>query len=115
MPRTHLTTVLVLRSLAVLLWMAVIFFFSSLPGSPYPVGTDFWYKAERKGAHIFEYFILLFLVARFFMVLYPREKYWKILLAAAGFSLAYATTDELHQFFIPFRGAKFMDVLFDAG
>jgi VanZ family protein len=27
----------------------------------------------------------------------------------------YATTDELHQFFVPFRGAKLTDVLIDGG
>lgn len=100
--------------LALLLgWMAVIFFFSSLSGKQTAGPPPLWYFIERKGAHVFEYGLLMFLSFRYLLLSYRRESYNKILVVAALFSLMYGATDELHQFFVPLRGARFSDVLID--
>lgn len=96
-------------------WMAVIFFFSSLSGKPTDGPPPTWYFLERKGAHVIEYAVLLVLSFHYFSLTFFRERFGRILLLSAGFALMYATTDELHQFFVPFRGAKVTDVLIDGG
>lgn len=94
-------------------WMAVIFFFSSLSGKQTAGPPPLWYFIERKGAHVFEYGLLMLLSFRYLLLSYRRESYNKILVVAAFFSLMYGATDELHQFFVPLRGARFSDVLID--
>lgn len=99
-----------------LLWMAVIFAFSSLHGSGSSYVSPLWYVLERKGAHVIEFFILAFLAALFFLT-YPslrKEKKafpWFVFL----FCTAYALSDEIHQFFVFGREARFTDVLIDTG
>lgn len=99
--------------LPLLLWMGVIFFFSSLPGS----GTDFepplWYVLERKSAHVFEYAVLMLLTLRFVRMIFPVERFSRQALFAGTFSLAYAATDELHQLFVFGRGGRMTDVAID--
>lgn len=96
-----------------ILWMGVIFSFSMLSGKETAGPPPLWYFLERKGAHVFEYAVLMILTFRYFFLSYTRESWAKILLLAAAFSLMYAATDELHQFFVPLRGARFSDVLID--
>lgn len=117
----------------ILVWMAVIFFFSSqvaddsatLSGSItyrllsifYPAFLKFDPVRQiellhqvnffvRKAAHMTE-FGILFLLCR----AYQGEKYvfWQVLL----FCFLYAVTDEIHQAFVPGRGPAFTDVLID--
>lgn len=102
-----------LRGLSLLIWMGVIFFFSSLSGSEYPYQVTLSYFMERKGAHVIEYAALMFFVARFVMAVFPRETIKRVLSLAAVFSITYGASDELHQFFVPYRGAKISDVLID--
>lgn len=102
-----------LCGLALLLWMAVIFFFSSLPGSGNQYELTILYYIERKGAHVIEYAVLMFLSVRFLRALFPMQSFTKILFWAAIFSLLYGISDELHQSFVPYRGAKMSDVLID--
>ena len=94
-------------------WLGVIFFFSSLPGNPTSYDPPLWYFVERKSAHIFEYAILMLLAVRLVKEYFCTERFTKQLLLAAVFSLAYAASDELHQFFVPYRGARLTDVLID--
>lgn len=101
------------RGVSLFLWMSVIFFFSSLPGSENPSAPTPLYYMERKGAHVIEYAILMLLAVRFAFALFPRGTLKKILLLAAVFSITYGVSDELHQFFVPYRGAKMTDVLID--
>lgn len=102
-----------LRGLSLFIWMGVIFFFSSLPGNGY-TDTSLSYYMERKGAHVTEYAILMLLAVRLATALFPREEFKKNLFLAGIFSIAYGATDELHQFFVPFRGAMMSDVLIDS-
>lgn len=60
-----------------------------------------------------EYFALLVLSFRYFQHSFFREPFSKVILLAAAFSLMYGATDELHQFFVPLRGAKLTDVGID--
>jgi VanZ family protein len=93
--------------------MGVIFFFSSLPGTGADFDPPLWYVLERKSAHVFEYAVLMLLTFRFVRRVFVREAFLRQLLLSGAFSLAYAATDELHQFFIFGRGAKMTDVLID--
>lgn len=104
---------ILLRGLPLFLWMGVIFFFSSLHGSAYPYEPTLPYYLERKGAHVAEYAVLMLLSVRFLFAWFPQGGIRSILLAAAAFSVTYGISDELHQFFVPYRGAKLTDVAID--
>ncbi|MEI9966694.1 MAG: VanZ family protein [Candidatus Moraniibacteriota bacterium] len=95
------------------LWLAVIFAFSAMPGSPWPQDTSLAYLLERKGAHVVEYFILTWLIFAFLRAQAPQEGRLRLLIGAVVCALAYAATDELHQFFVPYRGASLRDVGID--
>lgn len=98
---------------ATILWALVIFYFSSLPGSSYPVEVTPSYYLERKGAHVFEYCVLTLLLYGLVRRHFPQEKRWAIALLALFGSTLYGISDELHQYFTPFRGAKITDVGID--
>lgn len=109
----------------VLLVMAAIFAFSSLPGEKAEavlvglVGTTEsapiealpqmvidWYKV----GHVIGYALLGAAAARA-LALSGRAGFWPALLICA----AYAVTDEFHQHFTPNRSGRALDVLIDAG
>ncbi len=91
------------RWVPVFLWMAVIFYLSSLPiiqaSSIDPI--DF---VVKKTAHVFEYATLFVLLSR---ALQKKDKHKKAFLIGA----LYAFTDETHQLFTPGRGGSLRDVL----
>ncbi len=98
---------------ALLLWALVIFYFSSLAGSPYPLEVTSSYYIERKGAHVFEYFVLSLLTYGFLWKRFPQEKTSILVVLAIFGATLYGISDELHQYFTPFRGSKLSDVGFD--
>jgi VanZ family protein len=98
MARSRLLTVW----LPVLIWAAIIFTLSSIPSLSTGLGT--WDTILRKGAHLTEYAVLGGLLYRAL----GREP----LALAAG--IAYAATDELHQYFVRGRHASPVDVGIDA-
>jgi VanZ family protein len=98
MARSRLLTVW----LPVLIWAAIIFTLSSIPSLSTGLGT--WDTILRKGAHLTEYAVLGGLLYRAL----GREP----LALAAG--IAYAATDELHQYFVRGRHASPVDVAIDA-
>lgn len=83
-----------------LAWCAVIFAFSSLPGSG---GRHALWTLAAKTAHLVEYAVLYLLVRRAL----PTDA------RALLFCLAYAASDEWHQSFVPGRGPSVRDVLID--
>ncbi len=92
------------RWLPAILWMGLIFFLSSrpdLPHHPEPL-IDLILK---KSAHLIEYAILAFLLAR------PlgKGKEMPILLTGG----LYALSDEAHQSLVPGRNAAWSDVAVD--
>lgn len=72
-----------------------------------------WYFLERKSAHVFEYAVLTILTFHYFRLSFLGETRMRIVVLAAFFSLMYGATDELHQFFVPLRGASMTDVAID--
>jgi VanZ family protein len=88
--------------LPVLVWAAVIFTFSSIPSLSTGLGT--WDTILRKGAHLTEYAVLGALLYRAL----GREP------LALAVGIAYAATDELHQYFVRGRHASPVDVAIDA-
>jgi VanZ family protein len=98
--------------LLVIIWMGVIFYFSSLKGDGVKYDPPFWFYLERKGAHVGEYFILTLLFVNLF-----ARKCFKIkdafIISALG-ALLYAFADEIHQLFVFGREGKFTDIAFDS-
>ena len=43
----------------------------------------------------------------------PEQKWFITLAIALGFCILYAASDEIHQLFVPGRGAQFRDVMID--
>jgi len=66
----------------------------------------------RKSAHFFEYFILGMLV---FVTVNTFERYKLFIraISAVCFCIFYATSDEIHQYFVPGRACRFVDVCID--
>jgi VanZ family protein len=95
---------LVSRHLPLLLWLVLIFTFSSRPDLPSPSDSvvNFFIK---KSAHVIEFLVLTLLTQRSFQF---KFSYYSILLP-----LFVAFTDETHQAFVPGRGSKLTDVLID--
>jgi VanZ family protein len=98
MARSRLLTVWI----PVVAWAAVIFTFSSIPSLSTGLGT--WDTILRKGAHVTEYAVLGALLYRAL----GREP------LALAIGIAYAATDELHQYFVRGRHASPVDVAIDA-
>ncbi len=92
----------IIRFIPAIIWMGVIFYFSSQSTSSVPVSRDFQFLFF-KSLHLIEYGILGIL-------LYYALSNLPITLIIA---YIYALSDEIHQSFIPGRGSKFTDTLFD--
>jgi VanZ family protein len=88
--------------LPVVVWAAVIFTFSSIPSLSTGLGT--WDLVLRKAAHMTEYAILGALLLRAL----GRE------LPALLAGIAYAVSDEVHQYFVEGRHGSPIDVALDA-
>jgi VanZ family protein len=68
----------------------------------------------RKCAHVGEYFVLGVLLFR--AVRTPREGWqWRWAFLAILIAAFYASSDEMHQIFVPSRGASVWDALLDTG
>jgi VanZ family protein len=92
----------------VLIYMAVIFFVSSLHQPPLPPGVS------DKPAHAFGYFGFGVVIARAFSGGFPpRITAWQALIGLALAS-CYGITDEVHQHFVPGRSAEVADWMSDS-
>mgnify|MGYP001606221535 CR=1 FL=1 len=95
--------------LPVVVWMGVIFIFSSIPNLKTDLKEDF---LLRKIAHMLEFAILTFL---FFRALSKENlNIKKIIIYSIIFALFYALTDEYHQTFIQGRQGALRDVGIDS-
>jgi VanZ family protein len=95
-----------LRAIAPLLLMGVIFYLSSQPSS----GEHPWWEViVRKLGHVTGYALL---TALWWWALHGVVR--RPLLLAVGIALAYACTDEFHQTFVPGRTGTPVDVGVDA-
>ncbi|MCM8765229.1 MAG: VanZ family protein [Candidatus Omnitrophica bacterium] len=89
----------------VILYMGLIFWFSSLSKLPKVPPLPYLDKA----IHTLEYTLLGILLLRAFKNYGFRKKFlWTI-----SVGLIYAITDEIHQYFVPFRESSVLDILFD--
>lgn len=110
-------------------WMILIFTMSQMPGDESTAQSDLVVKIfdligikldayfgelatfiVRKTAHFSEYFILFILTYRV-MILYFDKR--KAKLYSVIFVFFYASSDEIHQYFVEGRTAAFRDVLID--
>jgi VanZ family protein len=96
-------------------WAALIFTFSSFPGSAYPA-TDV--PGADKLVHLVLYAILGALCARALLLrapdAEPTRRRLLLLLAAVAVAAVYGVTDEIHQLFVPARSADWHDAVADA-
>lgn len=128
----------ILYWILVVIWMIVIFYFSSQPGGvsdsfsknitevivnfianiiniPIDIAQQYLYSLNhiiRKIAHFTEYLILALLVINAF-----REsgvKKFKLYLYSFLLCILYAISDEFHQLFVPGRAGQLKDVLIDS-
>jgi VanZ family protein len=120
----------VARWLPVLLWAAVIGWFSGdafsarsthnyidpvirfFFGDLSPEGFRFAHAVVRKTAHFVEYAVLAFLMVRA-LAPYPAPVGLAVVGRAIVLSALYAGADELHQWFVPTRGGSPVDVALD--
>lgn len=120
-----------------LLWMGLIFWYSSqdsvssksqsdsvagiigriyiyITGGRISHGKEFMETLDhivRKSAHFFLFFVLGFLTVN--VSIYFKGLKHKIL-ASIAFCVLFAISDELHQYFVPGRGALNKDVIIDS-
>lgn len=111
----------------VIVWMAMIFWFSHEPGDASDVHSNFiveWLQSigltwtsdilalvVRKTAHMTEYAVLAILV---FVAVQGTSGRGRTLIEAFVLTVVYAATDEVHQLVVPGRTGKLSDVLIDA-
>jgi VanZ family protein len=77
-----------------------------------PETIELLHVVVRKCAHIFEYFVFGWLLFRAFR---GNRQGWTVRWAARAiiFAAVFASSDEIHQLFVPSRGASAWDVLLD--
>ncbi len=120
--------------IGVLLWMGLIFYLSDQPANEsnqlskgvteviiekvgeFSPEMDFnnssINRTVRKNAHFYVYLVLAMLMMN---ALNNRKLYtYKRIILTLIFCILYAITDEIHQLFVPGRGAQAMDVLIDS-
>jgi VanZ family protein len=95
--------------LPTILWAALIFFVSSLPGNKIP--KLFIYQDVV--FHTLEYAIFGWLIHRTIKNYFPGRNYLSCIVLTITASIFYALTDEFHQAFIPYRNPSLIDVTFD--
>jgi len=94
----------------VVIWAGIIFYFSSIPDLKTGLEYDFFL---RKLAHITEYLIFTFLLYRAFSGSFNMNVF-RFFMYPAAFSLLYAISDEIHQYFVLGRSCSAQDVLIDS-
>lgn len=107
---------------ALVAWMVVIFLFSAQPHSA-EVTRNYFHDANfvvRKFAHFSEYAILVILAITSFSSHIPAAQSASspdrriAFNAGIAISVLYAISDEIHQAFVPGRGAAISDVFVDS-
>lgn len=96
----------ILRWLPAILWMTVIFWFSSQPDLPRP-DNDLLNFILRKTAHFVTYAVL----ALCYVYALGDQRHWR---AALLLAVLYAISDEYHQSWTPNRYPSWTDVLIDS-
>ena len=88
-------------------YAALIFYLSSIPGTTYPT---LFFSADKL-LHLGEYGILGYLLARALGYYHFKKK--ALFITAVSICFIYGVSDELHQFFVPYRCPSVIDILAD--
>lgn len=96
--------------LPVLVWMGVIFFASSLPGSQIPPFFPF----QDIVFHLAIYLILGLFFARALKNTCLNIASARIIFFTTLFAFVYGSLDEFHQAFLPYRSVSGLDVFVDS-
>lgn len=112
----------IISIILVIIWMIVIFYFSSqnsietkettgLFYKLFHINTDslFIFNLVRKFAHFFEYLILGLLIYNMF----KHFNINNIIICTLLLCIIYSCLDEIHQLFVPGRDGKILDCLID--
>ena len=75
--------------------------------------TEIFTIVVRKSTHFLEYFVLGFF-AFLSAISYNKYSYKIKTICAIGFCVLYSISDEIHQFFVPGRACRFLDVCIDS-
>lgn len=94
------------RSLPALIWMGLIFYWSSQ--SSLPIDGQPQSGAYHRVGHIVAYAVLAALV-RYAVAGHPTPGW-----LALAITIAYGISDEVHQTFVPYRTGTLRDVLIDS-
>lgn len=100
---------MIISWLAVVVWAALIFYFSARPNLKISYGT--WGFVLRKSAHMAEFAVLSFLVWRALKQHGVRNL--QAIVIATVLAFLFAVSDEYHQSFVVGRTASATDVGFD--
>lgn len=92
------------------LWALLLFVASSIPGTSYPQVS---FAFADKAVHALVYGCFGGLLARALANEFPAWTRFRVWAVAAGASLLYGATDELHQAFVPNRSPDPRDLLAD--
>jgi VanZ family protein len=92
-------TVRIIAIIAAILWAALIFWLSSIPGADYPQHPSFLNIV----AHLCLYLVLAVFLALAFNS--PKRALWKTALLALVIAALYGVSDEFHQLFTPGRSS----------
>lgn len=98
--------------LPVIAYVTLISVVSHQPNLHPPIEYIFWIQAD-KVAHVIEYSILGWLLARAFRVTLERPRPLTLALVAIGCGIGVAALDEYHQSFIPGRDSSVYDLMAD--
>ncbi|TDL79020.1 VanZ family protein [Peribacillus frigoritolerans] len=98
-------------TLAPILYMILIWILSSMPADAI-INTPFSFdRLMKESLHLIEFGILYWLIA----LAFAAHQSWtvKASILAAGVSILYGATDEIHQYFVPYRSATVIDLVKD--
>lgn len=99
-------------TIAPILYMILIWILSSLPADAI-IKTPFSFdRLMKESLHLIEFGILYWLIA----LAFAANGRWtaKASVLAALISILYGATDEIHQYFVPYRSATVIDLVKDA-
>lgn len=92
------------------LYMALIWFVSSLEAPSFPVQM---FPLRDKGVHTTEYTVLAFLLAHACVRTWHTRSLARVAFVAVFLTILWGFLDELHQAFVPGRSADLLDLVAD--
>lgn len=96
--------------LPILFYCLLIFIQSSFPASKHVPDFNF----SDKLLHVGAYAVLGFLLYRAFNAMDNGTTTARLMVLSIFFTALYGASDELHQYFVPWRSAEFLDFAADA-